>query len=447
MVTQTNARCAAVTALLRIHEQGGYSNIVLEELPEQLSLPIQQRANALRLVYGVIERRLTLDYLLNKLSSTPVKKMSPLVREILRVGAYQLCYMDSVPAFAAINESVSLARSMGAARLTGFVNGVLRSVQRESERLLCELQNTDKGREIRYSCPRGLIRAWEQAYGEQVTERLLTHLNDAPPAYIRVNTCRVTTEDFCARLKANDIAFAPVDGLPDALCISSTQAFHQLSGEMSDQFYYQDLASQWCCYALGAQPNERIADVCAAPGGKSFTVAQYMHNTGVIESSDLYEHKCHTISRRAKELGIDCVTVSCCDASKEPSQERLGTYDRVICDAPCSGLGVIRRKPEIRYKDLQEFVELPSLQLTILSQAAKLVREGGTLQYSTCTLRPEENEQVVEAFLRDHPEFQPKLLPLDTCFTKSGLPLSHQITLFPHIHGTDGFYIAAMVKR
>ena len=446
MVAAGDARCAAVQALLRIHEQGGYSNIVLEELLEGLSVPQAQRAMTVRLVYGVTERRLTLDYLLNKLSTTPVKKMAPTVREILRVGVYQLCYMDSVPPFAAINESVALARAMGFVRLVGYVNGVLRSVQRQAQALLADLPNTDKGRELRYSCPRAHIRAWEKAYGAGVVKGLLEHLNDAPPTYIRVNTCQTTTESFISRLDTFGVEYMPIDGLPDALCITSSHSLHDLPKEMRAQFYFQDAASQWCCYALDAQPGERVADVCAAPGGKSFTVAQHMQNNGTVVASDLYEQKCLTIARRAAQFGLSCIQVYQQDATQEPPSEWLGSFDRVVCDAPCSGLGVIRRKPEIRYKDTAEFDELPSLQLRILSQAAKLVRVGGVLQYSTCTLRPEENEQVAEAFLQQHPEFLPRMLPLKTCFARAGLQVSHTITLFPHIHGTDGFFIAGFVK-
>ncbi len=447
MTVQTDARRAAVTALLRIQEQGGYSNILLEELLEHQAVPPSERGMTSRLVYGVTERRLTIDYLLNKLSSTPVKQMQPAVREILRVGVYQLLFTDGVPAFAAINESVSLTRTFGCGRLSGFVNGVLRGVQREANRLLSELPDTDKGLEIRYSCPRAHIRAWRQAYGEECMRGLLESINEAPPAYIRVNTCRTTAEALSATLEQHGVACTAVDGLPNAFCVSSGQALRCLPDEMKSHFYFQDAASQWCCYALGAQPNERIADVCAAPGGKSLTVAQIMQNRGVIVSTDLYEQKCATIRRRAAEYGLTCITATQRDASLAPMDEQIGQFDRVICDAPCSGMGVMRRKPEIRYKDSADFAELPSLQLRILSQAAKLVRDGGVLQYSTCTLRPEENEQVAQAFLEQHPEFSPKRLPLDGCFAKAGEPASHQITLFPHIHGTDGFFIAAFVKK
>ena len=446
MTPPIDARRAAVSALMRIQDQRGYSNIVLDELLENQSLPIAERAMTSRLVYGVTERRLTIDFLLNKLSSTPVKQMSPAAREILRVGVYQLLFTDGVPAFAAINECVSLTRKFGCGRLSGFVNAVLRSVQREADRLLAELPETDKGLEIRYSCPRAHIRAWRQAYGDEMMRGLLNTINEAPPTYIRVNTCRTSAEKLTAALSEAGVICTPVDGLPNALCLSTVQALHCLPEEIKSHFYYQDVASQWCCLSLDAQPNERIADVCAAPGGKSMTVAQYMQNSGEIQSADLYEQKCAVINRRAAEYGFTCIKAEQRDATQTPSDERIGQFDRVICDAPCSGMGVIRRKPEIRYKDPVEFAELPALQLQILSQAAKLVRVGGVLQYSTCTLRPEENEQVAEAFLSQHPEFNPRLLPLETCFAQADLPVSHQITLFPHIHGSDGFYIASFVR-
>ena len=446
MTPPIDARRAAVTALMRIQEQGGYSNIVLDELLEHQPLSPSERAMTSRLVYGVTERRLTIDYLLNKLSSTPVKQMSPAVREILRVGVYQLMFTDGVPAFAAINESVSLTRVFKCGRLSGFVNGVLRSVQREAGRLIAELPETDKGLEIRYSCPRAHIRAWREAYGEERMRGLLDAINDAPPAYIRVNTCRTTAEKLTAILIEAGVSCSPIEGLPNAVRVSSAQALHCLPDEIKTWFYYQDAASQWCCLSLEAQPGERVADVCAAPGGKSLTVAQYMHNSGEIRAADLYEQKCAIINRRAAEYGLTCIRAEQRDATLAPAEEWLGQFDRVICDAPCSGMGVVRRKPEIRYKDPANFVELPDLQLRILSQAAKLVRVGGVLQYSTCTLRPEENEQVAEAFLKQHPAFSPRLLPLETCFAAAGLPTSHQITLFPHIHGTDGFYIASFVR-
>ena len=440
-------RDAAVAALLKIQEQGGYSNIVLDEMLEHTAMSDADRGLASRLLYGVTERRLTLDYLLNNTSKTPVKRMDAAVREILRVGAYQLVYMDKIPPFAAINEAVGQTRTFGCSRLSGFVNGVLRQVHREYERLLADLPTTDKGLEIRYSVPRAWIRAWRVSYGEDVLQGLLQSINDAPPAYVRVNTCATTTSDFCRCLDDAGIAYTFVVGLPDALCLASSAALHTLPTEMATHFYFQDLASQWCCLALDAKPGERIADVCAAPGGKTMTVAQYMCNDGAVVAGDLHDHKCRGLSQRVSCYGFTSISVRQRDASQPPTADEMGTYDRVVCDVPCSGMGVIRRKPEIRYKTPEEFADLPALQLRILQQAAALVKPGGVLQYSTCTLRPEENEAVVTAFLENNADFAPRLLPLDVCFEQSGLPRSHQITLFPHIHGSDGFYVAGFTKK
>ena len=441
------ARDAAVRALLAVQEKGGYSNVVLDELLESVELSVKDRALASRLLYGVTERRLTLDYLLNQTASTPVKKMAPAVREILRVGVYQLVYMDKTPAFAAIDEAVGQTRRFGCGRLSGFVNGVLRQVQRNHTDLLEELPATDKGLEIRYSMPRAWIRAWRDAYGDVVLNGLLSHINEAPPSYIRVNTCAVTVAEFCNGLEEYGVAYRPVSGLPEALEITPASALHNLPEEWGTYYYFQDLASQWCCAALEARPGERIADLCAAPGGKTMTVAQYMGNTGEILAGDLHEHKCKGMAARVKQYGFTCVSVKQWDASAQPDPALLGGFDRVVCDVPCSGMGVVRRKPEIRYKSPEEFAGLPGLQLQILQQGAKMVRPGGVLQYSTCTLRPEENEAVAAKFLEENPDFVPRLLPISPCFAAAGIEAAHQITLFPSIHGSDGFYIAGFTKR
>ncbi len=441
------ARSAVVRALLTIQEDGGYSNIVLDELLESAALPVADRALASRLLYGVTERRLTLDYLLNQTASTPVKKMQPAVREILRVGAYQLVFMDKTPAFAAINEAVEQTRQFGCGRLSSFVNGVLRQIQRGYEKLLADLPATDKGLEIRYSVPRQWVRAWREAYGEAVLMGLLESLDGAPPAYIRVNTRATTAEKLCKSLSELNINCTLFDTLPDAMQISPASALHTISPSLSDSFYFQDIASQWCCLALDAQPGERIADLCAAPGGKTMTIAQYMGNVGHIVAGDIHDHKCRAMTQRVARYGFDCITVRLRDASSDPDADEFDAYDRVMCDVPCSGLGVIRRKPEIRYKKAEEFAGLPALQLKILQQGAKMVRPGGVLQYSTCTLRPEENQTVAQAFLDNNPDFSPRILPIQPCFDAAGLPLSHEITLFPHIHGSDGFYIAGFTKN
>lgn len=438
-----SVRRAAVQALLQIEQSGGYSNIVLEERLTHTELSAADRGLLTRLVYGVVERRLTLDYCLNRVSSTPVKQMEPTVREILRVGAYQLLYMTRVPAYAVVSEAAAQAPL----RLRGFVNGVLRGVQRQGAALIETLPDTDKGLEQRYSCPRVWIRRWRDAYGEAMTRRMLVMINEASPAYIRICTQKTTPAAFRTLLDEAGIAYTPVPGLPAALRLENSLALQALPAAVQEQYYFQDAASQWCCRALDAQPGEWVADVCAAPGGKTLTVAQDMQNTGHIAAGDLYAQKCATLRHRASVCGLSCVEVMQRDATADPPPEWMGRFDRVLCDAPCSGLGVVRRKPEIRYKQPEDFAGLPELQLCILQQAAKLVRPGGVLQYSTCTLRPEENQQVTAAFLAAEPDFAPRVLPLPECFEAAGLPPSHEFTFLPPVQDTDGFYIAGFVRK
>ncbi|MBO5798264.1 MAG: 16S rRNA (cytosine(967)-C(5))-methyltransferase RsmB, partial [Clostridia bacterium] len=263
--------------------------------------------------------------------------------------------------------------------------------------------------------------------------------------YVRVNTLRGDLPHFVADLEKAGIAYRVVEDVPACVEILAPAELKKQEKALQTRYYPQDLASQYACRALEARPGDRVADVCAAPGGKSLTVAQYMENTGAIFSGDLYPAKCDILTRRAADMGATVMQAVCRDASQPPPAEWVGTFDRVICDAPCSGLGVIRRKPEIRYKSLEELAALPPLQLTILEEAAKLVKPGGVLQYSTCTLNPAENGEVAQKFLAAHPEFSPRPLP--------GVPESVLSepdwcrTLFPFAHKTDGFFIAGFQKN
>ena len=442
-----SVRAVAASALADLHRRQGYSNIVLDELLKTVAVSNADRGLLSRLFYGVIERKLTLDHVIGRASSTPIRKMHPLIRETLRVAAYQLLYMDRIPDAAAVNEAVSATRQLKQGHASGFVNGVLRRILREKESLFNDLPNTNEGLSIRYSCPVELIEFWQNAYGKERAEQLLVSLNEEAPEYLRVNTLQITDDKFSQILTNAGINHQKIENLPHCFRVKCAYLLNNLETETKNCYYYQDMASQWACLALDAQVGERIADVCAAPGGKSFTVAQAMQNQGQIVSCDIYEHKCGTMARRAEEYGITMLQTVVRDASTPIPTEWEEAFDRVICDVPCSGLGVIRRKPEIRYKSLAELRELPALQYAILEQSADMVREGGVLQYSTCTLNPAENEEIVRRFLREHTEFSPRLLPLDSCFEALGEQPSHCITLFPSVHGSDGFFIAGFIKN
>ncbi len=440
-------RMEVVSALAGLHREKRYSNIVLDELLKTAELAPKDRAFASRLFYGVIERRITIDYLLSKASSMPLRKLHPLVLETLRTAVYQLVFMDKIPPSAAVNEAVAGIRRFKQGHASGFVNGVLRGIQRQRDEWMQQLPSGDEGLSIRYSCPVELVSFWREAYGEECLTALLEQLNSVPPAYLRVNTLHTTDAAFFETLEQRGIEYIKSEQLPHCVELKSAYLGNKLETVDKNCYYYQDKASQYACRALEAQAGEAVADVCAAPGGKSFTVAQAMENRGRILSCDIYPPKCDTIEKRAKQLGITILQTAVRDAASPSPTPLRGAFDRVICDVPCSGLGVIRRKPEIRYKDLSELETLPALQYAILERSAELVKSGGVLQYSTCTLNPAENERIAERFLNEHPEFSPRVLPLADCFAAAGQEPTYHITLFPHIHGTDGFFIAGFTKK
>ena len=440
-----NARVEAAKILQKLHLSHGYSHIMLDNLLRRETMSDAERSLLSRLVYGVEERRLTLDHFLAQCCNRPLSRLHPTVWEILRIGAYQILFMDRIPSSAAVNEAVKSTRALKQAQASGFVNGILRTLDRRKEELWSEIDNRPDALSIRYSCPASIISLWTKSYGEEHTLKLLEHINEAPPSVLRLNTLKSDAAKWCRFADSEGIGFTNLPGLPNSIVIDGGVSRSVLAKFKA--CYHQDGASQYCVAALQPQAGEQIADVCAAPGGKSFTAACEMNGRGSILCGDLYPEKCDTIVRRSEELGISIIQAVARDASKPCPKPLIGRFDRVICDVPCSGLGVIRRKPEIRYKNLDEFSSLPALQYQILEQAAKMVRAGGALQYSTCTLNPAENEAVTDRFLQEHPEFSPRILPLAECFASLNTEPSHRITLFPHIHGTDGFYVAGFVRK
>ena len=349
-----DARRAAVEALLRVNHGGGYSNIVLDNLLKSGALSAQDQVFATRLLYGVVERRLTIDFALEQCASMPLKRMHPAVLEILRLGVYQLLYMDRVPASAAVNEAVKLTRELQQAKASGFVNGVLRGVERKKDKLFASLPADDAGDAIRYSCPQPLIALWKRAYGADTARALLERINDPPETILRMNTLKITEEEFRRRLEEEGVSYRLDPDLPGCYRLPNGADGKRLAKIVKNCYYHQDTASQIDCLALEARPGERVADVCAAPGGKSFTLAQWMENRGALLAGDLYAAKCEGREARAAELGVEILQTVVRDASAPCPEPLAGAFDRVLCDVPCSGLGVIRRKPEIRYKPLEE---------------------------------------------------------------------------------------------
>ncbi len=441
------AREAALRALLHVEEGKGYSNLVLDGTLRDFPGDPRDRALATALFYGVLERRITLDYIVGLFSRIPVRRLSPAVREILRMGVYQIRYFERIPPSAAVDESVKLAKSAGEKRAAGFVNAVLRSLLREPGRVrLPEAgKNPLRRLSVAYSCPEELIALWRKAYGEDRAERLLKSLAGRPDLFVRVNNTRASEEQLLERMRAEGVSASPVPWPDGALRLSGPGEIRRGACHREGLFHVQDLSSQICCRLLDPRPGERIADVCAAPGGKSFTLAERMGNRGAVFAFDRTEGRVGLIREGAWRLGLSVVHAAVRDAA-DPPGDPPEPFDRVLCDVPCSGLGVLRRKPEIRYNFLPAIDSLPDLQYRILCRSSSLVKNGGVLFYSTCTLNPGENSEVAARFLREHPAFGP--WPLQA----SGMPAraveepAHQLTLMPYAHGTDGFFVAAFQK-
>ena len=428
------ARQAAFLLLKKMQKDAAYSNLLLENAALLNTLSRRDRALATALVYGVTERRLTLDFQLAQYLSKPLSKLSPEAVCVLRLGAYQLLFMEKIPSSAAINESVKLAKKY-CAYASGLCNAVLRKVSQNG--LVLPQETAENYLSIKYSCPQWLIDQWTRDYGEETARGILAS-SFAPQGFtVRVNTNKTDAQTLLRQLETEGVT-AQVTALPGLLKLTNLPCrVDELPSFKDGLFHVQDKASMLCALSLDAKKGERVFDLCAAPGGKTFTIAEEMKNCGEVLAFDLYAHRTALIESGAQRLGLSCVKAAQGDASVFDAA--LGQADRVLCDVPCSGLGILRQKPEVKWKDPASLQNLPTLQLKILETGARYVKDGGRLIYSTCALTRAENEDVCAAFLKNHPAFQPV----------AALPeLSEQafLTLFPQQHDCDGFFIAAFRK-
>ncbi|MFA9380417.1 MAG: 16S rRNA (cytosine(967)-C(5))-methyltransferase RsmB [Acetanaerobacterium sp.] len=438
-----SARQTALRALERVEQDGAYSGLVLHELLEKAALAPRDAAFATALFYGVIERLLTLDDMIRPHSKTPLKKQDVTVRNILRMGAYQLAYMDSVPDSAAVNESVLLCKKNKKTSAAGFVNAVLRALLRAGKTLTLSGAPNDSARmSIEFSTPLPLVVMLTRRFGAPRARGILEKSIGAAPLYARVNTVCTTTQSLIARLADEGVTACAHEEIPDCISLYQAGDITRLSAFSEGLFHIQDASSQLCALAVDARKGMTVLDLCAAPGGKSFTIAEGMQNMGTLLSFDLYDFKAGLIRQGAERLGLSVIQARVGDAAQY--NPALPAADRVLCDAPCSGYGVMRRKPEIKYKPLDSFEELQATQTALLGNAARYVRDGGVLIYSTCTLRREENEAVADAFLQDNSAFAPRPLPdnLQGCLHEG----EHMATILPDDFDSDGFFIASFIK-
>jgi len=438
-----SARQVAFEALLKVHRDGAYSNLVVDSLlKENKDLDDRDKSFVCNLVYGTLDRLIVIDYNLGLYLNQPVKKLKPELHTILRMGTYQLLFMDKVPSRAAVNESVNLAKVNKSSFAASLVNAVLRRVSDNGIRLPEGSETDPEYLSVKYSCPDWIIKLWIDAYGIDNAVSLAEKALEAAPVVIKVNTTKTTTDELIWKLAEEGVIAEKTDAVPNALIISNTGSVEELESYKIGLFHAQDIASQLCCMALDVQEGETVFDLCAAPGGKTFTIAENMNNTGVVRSFDVYQSRVDLIKSGAKRLGLDNVYSYLSDASI--FNENYGFADKVLCDVPCSGLGIIRRKPEIRFKNKSEIEALPELQYRILCNATKYLKDGGRLVYSTCTLNPKENSDICDRFLNEHPEFEAVRVHND--LPRYGEEDKY-LTLMPHIHSTDGFFVAAFVKN
>ncbi len=434
------ARETALTVLMACRKDGGWSNVALKEQIAQDRLDRRDAALASRLCYGVLQNRGKLDFYLQQLLTGKLKDLHPMVHDILHLGLYQLYEMDKIPDSAVVNTSVDLAKKFCKKQrfAPGLVNGVLRNAVRSKGSLKEPARLED-----RYSHPKALIQKLRSYVGEQRLEAMLQANNCAPETVAQVNTLKITPEALAQRLEAEGVSVRPHSWMQDSLVLSGTGALESLPAFGEGLLYIQDVAARLSVLCAGLTEDQRVLDCCAAPGGKSFTAAMCMGGTGSITSCDVHPHKVEIISAGARRLGLKTIQARLQDATAfVPEWE--SKMDTVICDVPCSGLGIIRKKPDIRYKNLQDMAALPALQLQILKNQARYVGPGGVLLYSTCTLVREENEGVVEAFLKENSEFTLEALDLPQIFPENS---SGMLALVPGQYDTDGFFIAKLRRK
>ncbi len=449
-----SARCIALEALFAVLEDGAYSNIALGRILEKYQPEKLDRGFITELVYGTLRTLHTLDWVLGHFLKKPLAGLPASIRNILRMGVYQILYLDKVPDSAACNESVNLAKQYGHAGTVKLVNGVLRNIARKRGQLDFPdiAKEPVQGIAIKYFHPAWLVQRWVEEFGPAVTEELCRANNEIPPNTVRTNTLKTTRDELKQILAGEGVETKEGRFAPETLVIDGFKSIGGLQAHQAGLFMVQDESSTLVGHALKPAPDSLVIDACSAPGGKSTHLAQLMANQGHIISVDIHPHKLELVRDNAARLGVEIIEPILLDAT-ELDQKYAGRADYVLVDAPCSGLGILRRRPEIRWrKNPAQIAGLQSLQAKILDSAARCLKPGGVLVYSTCTVTREENTDVIAGFLRKSGDFTleslvgylpPGLLHMPGTQTID----RGYLQFLPHIHGTDGFFIARIRKR
>ncbi|NLY47151.1 MAG: 16S rRNA (cytosine(967)-C(5))-methyltransferase RsmB [Tissierella sp.] len=442
-----NPREVALKILVGINEKKAYSNIELNKMDKDMD---PRDENLVReIVYGVIENKLYIDHIISKASKIRLKKIHPVILEILRIGIYQILFMDKIPNSAAVNESVNLAKKYGHKGTIGYVNGILRAITRDKDKFTV-IDKNDKIEfiSIKYSHPKWMVERWVKEYGIDFTENLCKANNETPSLNIRVNTLMISKKELISKLSNKGVKLKEALYADDCLIIDEVNNITGLQEFKDGLFTIQDESSMLVAQVMNPREGAVVLDVCSAPGGKSTHMAQYMNNKGKIISRDIFDHKIRLVEENSKRLGIEIINVENYDAL-DKDQGLIGKVDYLLLDAPCSGLGLIRRKPEIKWNRSQEDIgNLSKLQYDIIENVKDYIKPGGALLYSTCTIEKDENINIINRFIKENPDF--KLESIEDRFKyKENLDTLKDgyIQLFPHLHNTDGFFIAKLVKE
>ena len=441
MSENRSAREVALEALERFRKDRAWSGPLIDNLNRKYALDKREAALAARLFLGVLQNSSFCDYYIGVYCSRKIDSLQPKLLNILRLGAYQLLFLDKIPPSAAVNESVSLCRSTGFSRASGLVNAVLRRLA-ENRDHLPEIpgKGTATYLSTRYSHPEWLVNRLLEEQEYSFVEDFLAANNEPCGVCIHVNTLKITAAEFRHALVRTGVAFDDLPNLPDSFVIHGGSVT-ELPGYAEGLFYVQDAAAHIAVLAAAPERGMRVLDACAAPGGKTLAAAISMGDQGSIRSCDIHAKKLSLVQDNAKRMGISCVETEARDAREDRAEYRQA-YDLVIADVPCSGLGVIRKRPEIRYKSEKEIAGLPEIQLAILNNLTGFVKPGGVLLYSTCTILHAENYLLIERFLADHMDFVPEDFEVGALHSTKGT-----YAFWPQIDGTDGFFAAKLRKK
>lgn len=447
MVSTTNPRQLALSALQNVYQKQAYTDIALDRVLTSAAISQLDRGLVCELVYGVVRRQRTLDALIDSLGKKKARQQPPNLRIILQLGLYQLRYVDRIPASAAVNTSVELAKANGLTKLAGVVNGLLRTYIRKRDQTEALLFSNDIIERLGklYSFPDWIIATWLEQLSVAETEQLATWFNQPPKIDLRVNILQTTVAKVADALTAAGISVSPIDHLPQALRLNtSAGAIETLPGYQEGWWIVQDSSAQLVTHLLAPQPGETIIDACAAPGGKTTHIAELMGDKGYVIACDRNLKRLQKVQANAQRLQLRSIQI--CQGDSRQLTE-LPLADRVLVDAPCSGLGTLHKRPDIRWRQNKSTIEeLSAIQRELLKQAATWIKPGGVLVYATCTINPQENEKVIQSFLATHPEWKIAFPVIGDLWSQFINP-EGWIKVYPHRYDMDGFFIVKLQKN